>query len=367
MHEIMKSENIPENCIEQRPEKIKVVVADDSALMRKLIPEMLKSDERIEVVATAMDGLLALKKIEQYQPDVITLDIMMPNMDGITALRHIVSQYRIPVIIVSSLTQRGAKVTMEALEFGAVDFVTKPQKALPGDLSEMASELIAKISAVARLRGRHWREKPIPPPIQKQPLEATGIEPQKLICIGISTGGPEALSYMLPRLPRRLAAAIMVVQHMPAGFTAQLAQRLNSRCEMEVKEAEDGDLVLPGRILIAPGGRHMRIKRLPLAVTAVIEEGLPICGHCPSVDTLFTSAATEFGTRAIGVIMTGMGEDGVNGLTQIRQAGGITLAQDETSSVVFGMPRVALMRGAATEALALEQIPEYLIEKAGLL
>lgn len=355
--------------------KIKVIVADDSALMRKLIPELLKTDAEIEVVATAMDGQLALKKIEQHHPDVITLDIMMPNMDGLTALKHIVSQFRIPVIIVSSLTQRGAAVTLEALELGAVDFIAKPQHALPEQIGDMARELIAKVKAVSRSRPRPPRAPSgmtgrfsVVPDFEKiARTEAESNLPPRLVCIGISTGGPEALSYLLPRIPAKLAAGIMIVQHMPEGFTAQLARRLNSRCELEVKEAANGDLVLPGRVLIAPGGRHLQVRRMPLAVTAAVVEGPPVCGHCPSADLLFASAASEYGAKAVGIIMTGMGEDGVAGLAQIKQAGGLTVAQDEASSVIFGMPKVALARGSASEALALEQIPEYLVRKVGLL
>jgi two-component system, chemotaxis family, protein-glutamate methylesterase/glutaminase len=363
-----------ENSLEK---KIKVVVADDSALMRKLIPELLKRDSEIDVVATAMDGLGALKKIEQHKPDVITLDIMMPNMDGMTALRHIVSQFNIPVIIISALTQRGASVTLEALEAGAIDFIAKPQIAIPEKLSEMAGELIAKVKAVARRPVYLFQERG---PVEHLPIK-TGtsdivagrsdidgaIAARSLICIGISTGGPDALSFLIPRLPKSLAAGVMIVQHMPEGFTAQLAQRLNSRSDIEVKEAEDGDLVLPGRVLLARGGRHLRVKKREFAVIAEVSEGPPVSGHCPSVDLLFASAASEYGSKAIGLIMTGMGDDGVSGLGEIKEAGGLTLAQDEASSVIFGMPKVALARGYASRALALEQIPSYLTEKVGLL
>jgi two-component system, chemotaxis family, protein-glutamate methylesterase/glutaminase len=360
-----------------KAEKIKVVVADDSALMRKLLPELLEKDAEIEVVATAMDGVSAIKKIEQHKPHVITLDIMMPNMDGLTALRHIVSQFQTPVIIVSSLTQQGAAVTMEALELGAVDFITKPRRALPEHMNEIANELITKVKAVARCRQRPIRAAAISGQIiSRSTNSASSLKPAvisdrpsaaQVICIGISTGGPEALSYMLPRLPSGLAAGVMIVQHMPEGYTAQLARRLDSRCKVEVKEAADGDLVLPGRVLIAPGGRHMRIKRMVLATIAVVAGGPPILGHCPSVDNLFSSAATEYGPKAIGLIMTGMGEDGVAGLGQIKQAGGLTIAQDEASSVIYGMPRVALARGFASEVVGLEQIPDFLVQKVGCL
>ncbi|KAF0248981.1 MAG: two-component system chemotaxis family response regulator CheB [bacterium] len=363
--------------------KIRVLVTDDSALMRKLISEMLKADAEIEVVATAMDGLLALKKIEQFQPDIITLDLVMPNMDGLTALQHIISRFGLPVIIVSSLSKPGAEITIKALALGAIDFITKPQSFFPEQITNIASELIAKIKSIVNHRPHirgiglvNIEEKAVEKAVEK----ATGVnlsktiskgeslmEETKLICIGISTGGPEALSFMLAKLPAKLAATLVIVQHMPEGFTAQLAQRLDKYCEMQVKEAANGDILLSGRILIAPGGRHMYVKKRPLAATVVVMEGPPVSGHCPSVDVLFSSAATEYGSNAIGLIMTGMGEDGAAGLGQIKQAGGLTLAQDEASSVVFGMPRVALARGYVDEILSLEQIPNYLIEKVGLL
>lgn len=358
--------------------RIRVLVADDSALMRKLITEMLNTDAEIEVVATAMDGVFALKKIEQYKPDVVTLDIMMPNMDGLTALQHIVHKFRLPVIIVSSLSKPGAEITIRALEIGAVDFVTKPQNVLPEQVASIGNELIAKIKAVFNYRPRlkladslannprEILEKPNLVELTK-PVIAEGHQQTKLICIGISTGGPEALSFLLPKLPAKLAAAILIVQHMPEGFTAALAQRLDKYCEMPVKEAANGDLILPGRVLIAPGGYHMYIRKRALATTVVIDSGAPVSGHCPSVDVLFASAAKECGSNVLALIMTGMGEDGVAGLGQIKQVGGTVLAQDEASCVVFGMPRVAFARGYVDEVLGLEQIPAYLIEKVGVL
>jgi two-component system, chemotaxis family, protein-glutamate methylesterase/glutaminase len=360
-------------------DKIKVLITDDSALMRKLISAMLSQDAEIEVVATAMDGILALKKIEQYQPDVITLDIIMPNMDGLTTLEHIVARYHLPVIIVSSLVSPGAEITLKALELGAVDFVAKPKNLVPDQISIIAQELVAKIKAVANYRSRKilnlWdkeinkEEKPL---FEKKlveivkPEEKPEEKPARLICIGISTGGPEALSWLLPKLPKNLAAAVLVVQHMPEGFTAQLAQRLNKLSSIPIKEAADGDLILASRVLIAPGGRQMYVKKRPLAATVVVSEAPPVSGHCPSVDVLFASAATEYGDNTIGVIMTGMGEDGVIGLGKIKQAGGLTLAQDEASCVVFGMPKVALAKGYVNEVVSLEQIPDYLVEKVGV-
>lgn len=360
-------------------DKIKVLITDDSALMRKLISAMLSQDAEIEVVATAMDGILALKKIEQYQPDVITLDIIMPNMDGLTTLEHIVARYHLPVIIVSSLVSPGAEITLKALELGAVDFVAKPKNLVPDQINIIAQELVAKIKAVANYRSRKalnlWdkqidketskEEKPL---FEKKLTEAVKSEEKaaKLICIGISTGGPEALSWLLPKLPKNLAAAVLVVQHMPEGFTAQLAQRLNKLSSIPIKEAADGDLILASRVLIAPGGRQMYVKKRPLAATVVVSEAPPVSGHCPSVDVLFASAATEYGDNTIGIIMTGMGEDGVIGLGKIKQAGGLTLAQDEASCVVFGMPKVALAKGYVDEVVSLEQIPDYLVEKVGV-
>lgn len=359
--------------------KIKVLVTDDSALMRKLISEMLGADPEIEVVATAMDGILALKKIELFQPDIITLDIMMPNMDGLTTLQHIVDRFRLPVIIVSSLSKPGAEITIKALSLGAVDFITKPQNALPDQVIGLASELIGKIKSICNNKVRKKFvnsdffdekkiiEKPLFTTNKLLPSVENNVENTKLICIGISTGGPEALSFLMPKLPSNLAASLLVVQHMPEGFTAQLAQRLDKYCPMPVKEAASGDLIIPGRVLIAPGGRHMYVKRRALALTTVITEGAPVSGHCPSVDVLFASVAAECGSNAIGIIMTGMGEDGVAGLGQIKHAGGLTIAQDEASCVVYGMPRVALAKGYVNEVLSLENLTDYLIEKAGIL
>lgn len=358
--------------------KIRVLVTDDSALMRKLISEMLRADSEIEVVATAMDGSLALKKIELFKPDIVTLDIMMPNMDGLTALQHIVSKFGLPVIIVSSLTKPGAEITVRALALGAIDFVSKPQSMLPEQLCTIAKELISKIKAIVSYQPqiRDLGVSAIPEKslekleksfLNKIAARTNNSKETKIICIGVSTGGPEALSFLLPKLPAKLAATVLIVQHMPEGFTAQLAQRLDKYSELMVKEASNGDILLPGRALIAPGGHHMCIKKRALAATVVITDGAPVSGHCPSVDVLFSSVAAEYGRNVIGVIMTGMGEDGVAGLGQIKQAGGVTLAQDESSSVVFGMPRVALARGYVDQVLSLAQFPDYFIEKAGFL
>jgi len=299
--------------------KIRVLVADDSALMRKLIPYLA-------------DGLLALKKADQYKPDVITLDVDMPRMDGLTALKHIVAEYKIPVIIVSSLTGAGAEVTIKALELGAMDFITKPRDALSAHIGDIADELIKKVKAVAR------------------------VSPARLLlpaAIGISTGGPNALTYILPTLPADMQAGLLIVQHMPAGFTEVFASRLNNISAIEVKEARDGDMVLPGRAIIAPGGRHIKVRRTNLGPVVIVNDSAPVNNHKPSVDVLFGSVASEYGSDSVGIIMTGMGEDGAAGLGQIKAAGGITIAQDEASCIVYGMPKAAVDRGYADRVVSL--------------
>src|SRR3990167_1412342 len=308
--------------------KIRVVVADDSALMRKLIPYLLNRDSEIEVVATAADGLLALKKADQYKPDVITLDVDMPRMDGLTALKHIVAEYKIPVIIVSSLTGAGAEVTIKALELGAMDFITKPRDALSAHIGDIADELIKKVKAVARVSpARLLLPAPISYPASKAPKSITRTA-SRIVAIGISTGGPNALTYILPTLPADMQAGLLIVQHMPAGFTEVFASRLNNISAIEVKEARDGDMVLPGRAIIAPGGKHIKVKRTDLGPVVIVSDSATVNNHKPSVDVLFGSVASEYGTDSVGIIMTGMGEDGAAGLGQIKAAGGITRSEE---------------------------------------
>lgn len=341
---------------------IRVLVVDDSALMRKMIPQILGFDPDIEVVGTAMDGLFALKKIGDLKPDVITLDVNMPRMDGIEALRHIVEDFGIPTIIVSSLTKKDAELTLQALEIGAFDFVTKPQDAISVHIKDISNELIAKVRAayenpLARLKIKKVK----PATTQKErwrPVDKKS--PDRILAIGISTGGPNALSYLLPQISKDFPAAILIVQHMPAGFTEMFASRLNSLCEIEVKEAKDGDLVLPGRVLIAPGDRHLKVKRMPLSTIAVLSNSPPINGHRPSADVLLHSVAVEYGRDATGLIMTGMGSDGAAGMGEIMAKGGLTIAQDEKSCVVFGMPKAAIEKNYIREVLSLDGISEFL-------
>ena len=345
---------------------IRVLVIDDSALMRKMIPQLLAADQDIEVVGTAMDGLFALKKMEELKPDVVTLDVDMPRMDGIETLRRIVEQFGTPVIMVSSLTERGASLTLQALELGAFDFVTKPQDAISVHIKDIGEELIAKVKTaygnpLARLRTRKVETVAVP---RERKSDKTTKTAERVLAIGISTGGPNALSFMLPRLPANFPAAILIVQHMPPGFTEMFAARLNANCAIEVKEAKDGDLVVTGRALIAPGGRHLKIKRLPLGTITVLSDAEPVNGHRPSADVLFRSVAAEYeGRKVTGLLMTGMGNDGAEGLGEIRHQGGMTIAQDEKSSVVFGMPKTAIEKNYVREIVSLADMDAFLVKQ----
>jgi two-component system chemotaxis response regulator CheB len=348
--------------------KIRVLVVDDSALMRKMIPQILTMDPNIEIVGTAMDGLFALKKIAELKPDIITLDVDMPRMDGLTALPHIVKEYDIPVLLISSLTEKGAATTLKGLELGAVDFVTKPREAISVHIMDIANEILQKIKAIAKTSASKLKlRESAPQPMPKRLLPLSN-SADKVVAIGISTGGPNALSFILPQIPKDFSAGIVIVQHMPEGFTELFAARLNQLCQIEVKEARDGDLILPGRALIAPGNIHLKAKRMPLGGIAVLSRSQTVSGHRPSADVLFTSVAAEYGENSIGVIMTGMGDDGADGIGRIKASGGMTIAQDEESCIVFGMPKAAIERGYIDKIAPLEEMPlllERVINKAG--
>jgi two-component system chemotaxis response regulator CheB len=342
------------------PKKIRVLVVDDSALMRKLIPQILEADPSIEVVGTAMDGNFCLKKIEELQPTVVTLDLQMPGMNGIDTLKEIMRLHPMPVIVVSSHSTEGASVTLKALGLGAFDFVTKPQDA-SAHMAEMETELIAKIHAAADckvVRPELLRGVPISP--SKISAGKSAPPPSKLVAIGISTGGPQALEFLLAQLPPDFPGAIVVVQHMPEGFTDMFARRLDELCSLRVKEAQSGDALQAGRVLICPGSRHMKVKRLGMGDVVVLNEDERVNGHRPSVDVLFNSVAEEFGSRAVAVLMTGMGDDGAQGLGAVKKAGGMTIAQSEESCVVFGMPKAAIERGYATRVVALDVLSSTL-------
>ena len=330
---------------------VRVLVVDDSALMRKLIPQMLASDESIEVVGTAMDGSFCLKKIEELKPNVVTLDLEMPGMNGIDTLKEIMRRHPVPVIVVSSHSTEGASVTLKALGLGAFDFVTKPKDA-SAHMTETARELIVKVKAAAECKLKPRMLAGLPPKPEK--ASASSAAPTRVIAIGVSTGGPQAMEYLLSQLPADFPGSIVVVQHMPDGFTDMFARRLDEVCPLRVKEAQSGDVLQPGRVLICPGSRHLKVKRLPLGDIAVLSDEPRVNGHRPSADVLLRSVAEEFKTQAIGVIMTGMGDDGAEGLGAVKREGGMTIAQSEESCVVYGMPKAAVERGYATRVVGLD-------------
>lgn len=344
-------------------EMVRVLVVDDSALMRKLIPQIIERDSSIHVVGTAMDGEFALKKIEELRPHVITLDLEMPRMDGMETLRAIMRQSRLPVIVVSAHTTQGASATFKALALGAFDFVAKPHDALAANMDAIATELINKIKVASQTRMPKSQ-----PEIPARRVKKSGqkrMPTRRVVAIGVSTGGPNALQYVLSQLPADFPAAIVVVQHMPEGFTELFARRLDECCAIDVKEAASGDLLLAGRALICPGNRHVRVKRMPLGDIVVLSEEPKVNGHRPSVDVLYRSVAQEFGRDAVGLIMTGMGEDGADALREIRESGGMTIAQDEESCVVYGMPRAAIDRGSVMRVVPLDALANTLMAQCG--
>jgi two-component system, chemotaxis family, protein-glutamate methylesterase/glutaminase len=345
---------------------IRVLVVDDSALMRKLIPAILARDPSIEVVGTAMDGAFALKKIEELRPDVVTLDLEMPRMDGMETLRLIMRRAPLPVILFSTHSKEGAYSTLKALALGAVDFIAKPQEAAAGHLEAIADQLIEKIKVAKRAAGRRLPPAVVaidPPELKKG--TRSSLPPNRVIAIGISTGGPNALQFVLSQIPADFPATILVVQHMPEGFTEMFARRMDECCALEVQEAKSGDLLLAGRVLICPGNRHMMVRRMPRGDMAVLSDGAPVNGHRPSVDVLFHSVAQEFGLTVVGVLMTGMGEDGAEGLGAIKAAGGMTIAQSEDTCVVSGMPRAAILKGYANKIVPLDSMGAFLMNHYG--
>jgi two-component system, chemotaxis family, protein-glutamate methylesterase/glutaminase len=342
--------------------RVRVLVVDDSALMRKLIPQILERDPSIEVVGTAMDGSFGLKKIENLNPQVVTLDLEMPGMNGIDMLKQIMRKHPVPVIVVSSHSTEGASITMKALGLGAFDFVAKPTD-VSTRMPEIATELIAKIKAAASSRSVSVKALEGGAPLSKAPASSEK-EPTKIIAIGVSTGGPNALQYVFSQIPADFPGTILVVQHMPENFTEMFARRLDETCALRVKEAQSGDLLLRGRVLICPGSRHLKAKRMPLGNVALLSDEPRIRGHRPSADVLFRSVAEEFGPQTVGVIMTGMGDDGAEGLGTVRASGGMTIAQSEQSCVVFGMPKAAIERGYATRIVDLESMASTLMSLA---
>jgi two-component system, chemotaxis family, protein-glutamate methylesterase/glutaminase len=333
----------------------RVLVVDDSALMRKLIPQIIERDPSIQVVGTAMDGTFVLKKIEELDPDVITLDLEMPRMDGIETLKQIMRHHQLPVIVVSAHTTEGASSTFKALALGAFDFVAKPGDAASAHMDEIAASLIGKIKAAAAVRMAYRPALKLQQDYPKVVKTALTARPAaKVVAIGVSTGGPNAVQYVLSQLPADIPAAIVIVQHMPEGFTEMFARRLEESCAIEVKEAHSGDLLLAGSALVCPGNKHIKVCRLALGDVVVLTDDEKVNGHRPSVDVLFRSVASEFGPNGVAVIMTGMGEDGAEGMGLVKAAGGVTIAQNEDSCVVYGMPRAAIERGYATRVVGLD-------------
>jgi len=346
--------------------KIKVLVVDDSALVRKILSDGLSKDPVIEVIGAAPDPYRARDILVVERPDVITLDVEMPKMDGVTFLRKYMAVYPTPTIMVSSLTSNGKRITIEALEAGAVDVVTKPEVGVADELPRMLETLREKVKAAASVRVRRRSEDHrVASVTVMHEVKALDESTDKVIAIGASTGGTEALARILPAFPPA-TPGIVVVQHMPAGFTASFASRLDSLCAMEVREAAGGERVRPGLILIAPGGeRHMKIRRSGGQYLVALESGDKVSGHRPSVDEMFSSVAGHAGKNAVAALLTGMGRDGAEGLLEIRKAGGRTVAQDEATSVVFGMPKAAWENGGAERLLSLEEIPAEIMAGFG--
>jgi len=339
---------------------VRVLVVDDSAVVRRIFGQELSRDPEIEVVAVAPDPYIARDKIVELDPDVITLDVEMPRMDGITFLKKLMLYHPLPVIIISSLTPQGGDLAMEALDAGAVDVMCKPGASYT--VSDMAVQLIDKIKAAARVRVAKRSRGAAPASGVKKRLALTRTT-NKVIAIGASTGGTTALSDVLTALPAN-APGIMVVQHMPENFTRSFAERLNSICAVEAKEAREGDTVTPGVALIAPGNYHMLLSRSGAVYRARIKSGPLVCRQRPSVDVLFKSVAQYAGRNAVGVILTGMGSDGANGLAEMKANGAVTIAQDEASSVVFGMPKAAIELGCVDQVVPLSRVPEAILRAA---
>jgi two-component system chemotaxis response regulator CheB len=355
--------------------KVRVVVVDDSALVRSLLASLIDAQPDMECVGAANDPYMAREMIRNLNPDVITLDVEMPRMDGLDFLEKLMRLRPMPVVMVSTLTERGAETTLRALELGAVDFVAKPKIGVSQGLQEMAAEIADRIRIAARARvARHAVARPAPPSPSPRPAGAgatasAGAPPlvkpvpiaysrsstEKIVAIGSSTGGTEALREVLTALPAD-CPAVLVTQHMPPGFTRSFADRLNALCRMHVKEAEDGERILPGHVYVAPGGRHLSMARSGANYVVSVDDGPPVNRHKPSVEVLFRSVARHAGRNAIGVMLTGMGRDGAEAMKEMRDAGAHNIAQDEATCVVYGMPREAVAVGAVHEVLPLPRI-----------
>ena len=356
-------------------EKIKVLIVDDSALVRQVIAQALSTDAEIEVIGTASDPLFAIQKMKSQWPDVLVIDIEMPRMDGITFLKKIMAQRPTPVVVCSSLAEEGAQATFEALEAGAISIITKPKIGLKSFLEDASNDIVQAVRSAARANMRAVRSSAsasraaaaAPPAkltadvmLSAASNRALVRTTDQVVAIGTSTGGTQALEAVLTKLPAT-CLGIVIVQHMPEKFTAMFAERLDSICQIEVREATNGDRVIPGRALIAPGGRHMMLKRNGAQYVVEVADGPVVNRHKPSVDVLFRSMAKYAGANALGIIMTGMGDDGARGMKEMHDAGARTIAQDEASCIVFGMPREAIKLDAVDQVMALDQIPSAIV------
>jgi len=351
--------------------RIRVLIVDDSAVMRQVLTEILSQDPEIEVVGAANDPYAAREKIIRLRPDVLTLDVEMPRMDGLSFLEKLMRAHPMPVLMVSSLTEKDCDTTVRALELGAIDYVTKPHLDVRSGTLDQADEIVSKVKVAARARVRrhtHTAPKALEAGTKANTanLRSVGFRTtHKIIAVGASTGGTEALVRFLVPMPAD-SPGILIVQHMPAGFTTSFAARLESLCRMGVREAKSGDRVLAGHVLLAPGNFHMEVKRSGVEISARVFQSDPVNRHRPSVDVLFHSCAEVLGPNAVGVILTGMGADGARGLLEMRQAGAYTIAQDEDSCVVFGMPREAIALGGAEQVATLDDIPAAALKAAAL-
>jgi two-component system, chemotaxis family, protein-glutamate methylesterase/glutaminase len=340
---------------------IRVLIVDDSAFVRQALVRMLSSAPDIEVVGTAVDGKEGLEKAVVLRPDVVTLDIKMPRMGGLEALRRIMTECPVPVLLLSSLTSEGGEITLRGLELGALDFVDKSSVRGHMNLLDLADELKAKVRALAGVPRDRVHAPEGPPAEARAPLPHPHDRGAEVVVIGTSTGGPPALQAIIPKLPSGLASSILVVQHMPVGFTRSLADRLASRSALPVREAEDGDSISPGVVLIAPAGRHMKVQRRGPVSRVWLDDEPRSSLHRPSVDVLMASVAKAYGPRSLGVILTGMGSDGVEGLRAIRQTGGRTFAESEESCVIYGMPKAAVEAGVVDRSVPLSRMADEIL------
>jgi two-component system chemotaxis response regulator CheB len=352
--------------------KIRVLIVDDSASVRQTLSEILASDPALEVMATASDPYVAAARIQEEVPDVITLDVAMPRMDGLTFLRKLMAQRPLPVVMCSFLVEEGSQVLMDALEAGAVDVILKPKVGFRQHLLDSRVHIcdVVKAAAMARVRPRPFVAIRTPSPkltadAMLPPPSRRAVGPtDKVVCIGASTGGTESLRVVLEALPAD-CPGIIIVQHMPETFTAAFSRRLDSLCRVAVKEAEDGDAVFRGQVLVAPGNRHLLLQRTGTRYRVEIKDGPLVSRHRPSVDVLFRSAARAAGSNGIGVIMTGMGDDGAQGMLEMRRVGAATVAEDESTCVVFGMPKEAIERGAVQSVVPLDRIAAEILRRSG--